>query len=252
MVASDGVRQWLHCAGPGPFTLVIIPGLGSTATAWSGVLPGLERLVRTCIYDRPGLGASPPRPNRGAVVDAGLLQQELWSLLQTAGQRGPYLVLGHSFGGLIARAFVAAHRSSVRGVLLAESVTPYDPSTGPFWTEAGHRVDLTASSVATEGGPKLGHLPLLVISASRPDENHLGGPTYQQPAWMTTLWIREQYEDLGLSSDSIQVVAHSGHVLQQDDPDAVVEGVRELVGSVRSGRPLTCAHHWSAQGATCR
>ena len=252
VVSSYGVRQWLHCAGPGPLTLVVVPGLGATAADWAAVLPQLQTLVRTCVYDRPGLGLSPPRPDAGRTVDGGLLAHELWSLLQTAGERGPYLLLGHSFGGLVARAFVADHRPAVRGVLLAESVTPYDPTTGQFWVEAGHRVDMQLSSTATRGGPHLGSVPLLVLSASRPDEDHLGGPTYGQPRWMTDLWVRQQGQDLQLSSDAIQVIARSGHVLQQDDPPAVVAAVRALVTAVRTGRRLDCRGSWAALHSTCR
>lgn len=252
VVAADGVRQWLHCSGRGPLTLVVVPGLSTSATAWTGVLGQFQQLLRTCIYDRPGLGLSPARPDPRQVIDAGMLAGELWSLLQTAGERGPYIVLGHSFGGLIARAFVAAHRTSVRAVLLAESVSPYDAAGGRYWVEAGHQIDLHASSVATEDGPKLGSTPLIVLSASNPDENHLGGPTYGQPAWMTTLWIEQQAEDPSLSSSSIQVIAHSGHVLQQDDPPAVVESVRELVSAVRTGRRLTCYGPWALLTAQCR
>jgi len=251
VVSAGGVRQWLHCSGRGPLTLVIVPGLGAAATSWSPVLPALQQLLRTCIYDRPGVGLSPPRPEVRQVLDAGGLAGELWAVLQAAGQRGPYLVLGHSFGGLVARAFVAQHRSAVRGVLLAESVTPFDPASGRFWIEAGHEIDMTASSVATDGGPRLGSTPLLVLSASRPDEDHLGGPTYGQPAWMTTLWIRQQAADPSLSSSSIQVIARSGHVLQQDDPPAVVESVRELAAAVVSGRRLNCQGPWSQVGAQC-
>jgi len=251
IVTAGGVRQWLHCAGPGPLTLVVVPGLDAAATTWSPVLGQLQAIVRTCIYDRPGIGASPARPDPRQIVDAGLLAGELWALLQAAGQRGPYLVLGHSFGGLVARAFVAEHRSAVRGVLLAESVSPFDPASGRYWTEAGHQVDLTASSVATDGGPALGPVPLLVLSASRPDEDHLGGPTYGQPTWMTALWIRQQAGDPSLSSASIHVIATSGHVLQQDDPPAVVESVRELVTAVRTGQRLDCDGPWRAVAATC-
>jgi len=252
LVSAAGLRQWLDCAGPGSLTLVVVPGLGSTTAAWSSVLGSLRRFVRTCVYDRPGLGHSPNRASTTQVLDAGIQAGELWALLQAAGERGPYVVLGHSYGGLIARAFVAAHRSSVRGVFLAESVSPGDPSTGRYWTEAGHRVDLQVSGTATHGGPPLGSLPLMVMSASRPDADHLTGPTYGQPQWMTTLWVRLQHANLTLSSDAIQVIAHSGHVLQQDDPPAVVEGARELVAAVHTGAPLSCRGPWSSVGGTCR
>jgi pimeloyl-ACP methyl ester carboxylesterase len=249
--AAVGVRQWLHCQGSGSLTLVAIPGLGTSAAAGSGVLPSLQRVTRTSVYDRPGLGHSPARPNRSQVVDAGLYARELAALLAAAGEKGPYVVLGHSFGGLVARAFVHSYPQSVRGLLLAESVTPGDPTTGRYWPEAGHQIDMVVSSAATGGGPPLGRLPLLVLSASNPEEDHLGGPTYGQPQWMIDLWRRQQQDDVTLSSDSIQVIAHSGHVLQQDNPAAVVEAVRELVAAASGGTPLRCGTVWGRYGSTC-
>jgi pimeloyl-ACP methyl ester carboxylesterase len=252
VIQAAGVRQWLHCRGSGPVTVLVITGLGAPASTWSGVRPSLEGLTRTCVYDRPGLGHSPARPDAGRVVDAGLHARELAALLTAAGEHGPFVVVGHSYGGLIARAFVHAYRARVRGLLLAESVTPDDPTLGRYWTEAGHRVDMVASSAATGGGPKLGVLPLLVLSASNPEGDHLGGPSYGQPAWMVTLWRTQQHADRALSRDAIQVIARSGHVLQQDDPPAVVEAVRELVSAVEKGHHLTCGSAWTAVHATCR
>ncbi len=250
--AADGVRQWLHCEGAGAVTVLVVPGLGSTATDWSQVLPSLQRVTRTCIYDRPGLGLSPARPSSRQVVDAGMYAGELEALLVAAREPGPYVVVGHSFGGLIARAFVRRYPSSVRAVVLAESVTPGDPTLGRYWTEAGHQVDMAASSAATGGGPYLGSRPLLVLSASNPEGDHLDGLTYGQPQWMIDLWRKEQGQDLGLSTDSIQVIAHSGHVLQQDDPAAVDEAVREVVrAAVLRGR-LACSRVWAGVAATCR
>ena len=162
-MAAGGVRQWLSCAGAGQLTLLVVPGLGASASAWSVVLPALRRSVRTCIYDRPGLGQSPAPPDAAATVDAGELGMQLWAALRAIGEHGPYLVLGHSFGGLVARALVAAHRPSIAGVLLVESVTPDDPTLPRYWREAGHLVDLVASSAAT-----MAPLPLLT---SNPDSN---------------------------------------------------------------------------------
>jgi pimeloyl-ACP methyl ester carboxylesterase len=231
---------------------VVIPGLGASAASWAGVRPSLERITRTCVYDRPGLGHSPARPDASLTVDAGLHARELAALLSAAGERGPFVVVGHSYGGLIARAFVRSYRSHVRALLLAESVTPGDPTLGPYWQEAGHRVDMARSSAATGGGPRLGSLPLLVMSASNPEGDHLHGPTYGQPDWMVALWRKEQGADRSLSSDAIQVTARSGHVLQQDDPAAVVAAVRTLVTAVESGRHLACGKTWAAVHATCR
>ena len=229
MIRAAGVRQWIDCRGTGPLTVVVIPGLATAANAWQQVLPAFRRVTRTCIYDRPGLGDSPARPDAHQILDAGLFARELHDLLAAAGEPGPYVLVGHSFGGLIARAFVAQFPQTIRGLLLAESVTPDDPSNGPFWSEAGHRIDMAKSSAATDDGPKLGNTPLLVVSASDPQGDHLGGPTYGQPAWMIALWRREQAEDTTLF-DGL-------------DPGHCTFGTRAPAGQPGRddrGRPRTC------------
>jgi pimeloyl-ACP methyl ester carboxylesterase len=252
IVQADGVRQWLHCAGNGPVTVVVVPGLQSTASDWSEVRPAFEKLTRTCVYDRPGLGLSPARTDGRRVLDAGRYAQELGALLAAAGEPGPYLVIGHSFGGLVARAFVRTHLADVAAVFLAESVTPGDPYLGSTWREAGLHIDMAASSRATGGGPRMGSVPLLVMTASRADADHLHGPSYGQAAAVTAQWLAGQRDDLRLSSDAIQVVAMSGHVLQQDAPAPVVEAVRELLVATTTGARLRCSAVWKTWGASCR
>jgi pimeloyl-ACP methyl ester carboxylesterase len=219
---------------------------------WSKVKPDFAKVTRTCFYDRPGLGRSPARGNHNQVLDAGLYAKELKALLVAAHEPGPYVVVGHSFGGLIARAFAHKYLSSVSAMLLAESVDPADKTLGKYWVEAGHRIDMRLSQSASGGGPALGARPLVVLSASRPDEDHLGGPTYGQPAWMTKQWIAQQRADTRLSANSIQVIAKSGHVLQQDNPAATFAALRELVGAVTHHRHLACTYVWSKVSATCR
>jgi pimeloyl-ACP methyl ester carboxylesterase len=251
IVTAAGVKQRIDCRGSGPVTLVVVTGLGSPSSSWSLVGDGFRAVTRTCFYDRPGLGASPKRPNKAQVVDAGLYARELAALLKAASEPGPYVVLGHSFGGLVARAFIRSNLSSIRGVILAESVDPADKSTGRYWREAGHSVDMRLSQAATGGGPKLGHLPLLVLSASNPEGDHLGGQTYGQSPAMIDQWIAQQSANIRLSSNSMQVVATSGHVLQQDAPATVVEAVRVIVNSVTHGEPLDCTTLWTSPDATC-
>lgn len=250
--SAAGVRQWLDCRGTGPLTVVVVTGLGSTVHDWNAVHTSFDRVTRTCFYDRPGLGNSPARPRASQVVNAGLYAQELWALLTAAREPGPYVVVGHSYGGLIARAFVHQHLSSVAGVLLAESVDPGDKTLGKYWSEAGHLVDLPASQRATGGGPRLGNKPLVVLSASAPDRDHLTGPTYGQPKWMTNLWVSQQRADTRLSSSAIQVIARSGHVLQQDNPAATEQALRVLVHAVESRTKLSCGTNWKAVHSTCR
>ena len=252
VVSAGGVRQWVRCLGSGPVTLVVVAGLGTPAQAWHGVLPAFVRATRTCIYYRPGIGRSPSRPDRGRVVDVGLYAAELKALLDAIHERGPYVLLGHSFGGLVGRAFVHRYGGSVAGLLLAESVTPGDPTVGTYWNEAGHRIAMTRNLAETGNGRGLGTLPLLVLSASNPQEDHLGGRTYGQPQWMVDLWVREQAQSKALSSDAVQVVAVSGHVLEQDNPAATATAVREVVRAAEMGTRLRCLSAWRAVRATCR
>jgi len=252
LVTAAGVTQWLQCFGTGDVTAVIVPGLGSSTSDWLTVLPQLQQITRTCIYDRPGLGHSPQRADGRDPLDAGRHATELAAALNTAGEHGPYLIIGHSYGGLIARAFIAQQSRAIAGVFLAESVTPNDPTLGDMWNEATSLIDLEASSRATQGGPPLGSRPLLVMSASRPEANRLNGPASGQSTDVTDEWNRGQRANLQLSSDSIAVTAHSGHVLQKDSPEAVVEGVRELIRAIDTGKPLTCTPVWKQWQATCR
>ncbi|MGV1036160.1 MAG: alpha/beta fold hydrolase [Candidatus Nanopelagicales bacterium] len=250
VITAGGVTQYLKCAGNGPQTVVIVPGLGTGVAAWTKVFRQVSLQTRTCVYDRPGIGRSPTRTGSTS-LDAGQHAQELRALLDKAGERAPFVPVGHSYGGLVARAFVHQHKPDIAGLLLAESVTPNDPYNGSSWPEGGTSIDLAASSRATGGGPKLGATPLVVLSASNPEGDHLGGPTYGFSDAVTEQWIRGQLDDVRLSSDSIRVVAKSGHVLQQDNSAATVHSIDVLIDAINTKSPLTCGSGWRSFNATC-
>ncbi len=250
IVTADGVSQYLDCAGSGSPTLVVIPGLDSGAQDWLDELPALRRLTRTCVYDRPGIGGSPPREG-SADVDAGLHANELSAALAAAGESGPFALLGHSYGGLVARAFANKYRGEVAGLLLAEGVSPNEPTNWVSWPEAGTQVNLSRSYEATGDGPTLGNLPLVVLSASDPGGDHLNGPRYSQPTAVTEEWVRDQRDAAALSANSILVTAESGHVLQQDNPRATTAAVEALLTAIRSSTQLTCDADWASVNATC-
>lgn len=229
-VAADGVRQWIECAGQGPVTVVVIAGLHADHRMWSLVLNPFARTTRTCIYDRPGLGDSPPRSPHG-VVTAGQHADELWALLGAAHEPGPYVVVGHSYGGLVARAFTARHLSSVRGLVLVEGVGPTD-DTSRYWGEGGDLVDTWASR-AQASRLRLGSVPLVVEAAQDPDRSYWGGYSYGESAADLALWRLHQLQASYLSTQSAYVVvSHSAHVIEHDRPDAVVAGVRLIVRAV--------------------
>jgi len=245
-----GLRQWMSCAGSGPLTLVVIPGLGASGRQWSTVLPALQGLTRTCIYDRPGLGHSPARANSAHATDAGAQAAELHALLIAAGEPGPYAVLGHSYGGLIARAFVRQHLDETAALMLLEAVDP-SATGGSVWHEAGQAVDMRRSRAAARGGPGLGQRPLVVLSASAASGDHLPDPSAPFGRLVMTDWLRDQRASTRLSGNALWVVAHSGHVVQQDNPRATVQAVRELLASAADGSRLHCTAVWSGVDARC-
>lgn len=249
IVRAGGQRQWISCVGVGAPTVVIVSGLGAGHTMWAPVLPRLDALGRTCVYDRPGLGASPARvgPTR---IDAGTHARELWALLRAVGEPGPYLLVGHSYGALVVRAFARAFASHVAAVLLLEGVYPGIQADywAPYrhdWHEGGTVIDMAASARADGDGPRLGRRPLVVVTAADPEPG--------APAWVVALWDSRQSQAAALSSDSVHVVAlHSGHVVQHDQPAVVLEAVRELLAAVRHGSSLPrCSPAWRSVGARC-
>jgi pimeloyl-ACP methyl ester carboxylesterase len=110
-------RLHLQCAGEGRPAVVFDAALGGSSLSWTLVQPDVARVTTTCSYDRAGFGwsdAGPPPRTAGRIAD------ELHAALRRAGIAPPYLLVGHSFGGLVARLFAARHRDEVAGLVLIE------------------------------------------------------------------------------------------------------------------------------------
>ena len=239
-VTAGGVRQWIACAGRGPVTVIVIAGLHADHRMWGLVLDSFARITRTCIYDRPGLGSSPARsPHR--VVSAARHAGELAALLTAARVPGPFVVVGHSYGGLVARAFTARFHPRVAGLMLIEGVGPND-HTSHYWHEGGDTVDVWASEKAA-GTLRLRSTPLVVEAAQDPNRSYWGGPSYGESASALAEWRAHQRAAARLSTRSTYVVvSRSAHVIEHDRPDAVVAGVRLLVRAIEKRHRLpSCA-----------
>lgn len=110
-------RLHLRCEGDGTPAVVFEAALGASSLSWILVQPAVARVTRACSYDRAGFGWSEPGPPPRT---AGRLAAELYALLDRAGVPGPYILVGHSFGGLVARLFAARHADEVAGMILIE------------------------------------------------------------------------------------------------------------------------------------
>src|SRR5918997_1815757 len=122
MVDVGGYRLHINCIGTGSPTVVIDAGHGGWSASWSSwVQPEAARTTRVCTYDRAGMGWSEPGP---LPRTAKHFAQELHTLLHTAGVPGPYVLAGHSLGGLPVRVFAHAYAAEVAGVVLIDSMHP--------------------------------------------------------------------------------------------------------------------------------
>jgi pimeloyl-ACP methyl ester carboxylesterase len=128
LVDVGGYRLHIKCTGTGSPTVVIDAGLGDWSTLWGFVQPEVAKVTRVCTYDRAGSGWSEAGP---LPRDAAHFARELHTLLQNAHIPGPYVIVGHSLGGLTARVFAHEYASEVVGVVLIESMSPQQFSQQP-------------------------------------------------------------------------------------------------------------------------
>ena len=114
---DHGRRLNLYCVGAGSPTVVFDAGLGGDTASWDSVQAAVAQHTRACAYDRAGLGFSDPatRPSTSAnTVD------DLQRLLSAAGIKPPYILVGHSAGGLNMRLFAYGHAAEVAGMVLVD------------------------------------------------------------------------------------------------------------------------------------
>jgi pimeloyl-ACP methyl ester carboxylesterase len=123
LVDIGGFRLHLNCAGAGAPPVILDAALGGSSVSWSLVQPEAARFAHVCSYDRGGFGWSDPGPMPRT---AGRLADELRALLERAAIEPPYLLVGHSFGGLVMRIFASRYRADTAALLLVDPAHPED------------------------------------------------------------------------------------------------------------------------------
>jgi pimeloyl-ACP methyl ester carboxylesterase len=121
LIEVDGARLHLHCEGEGMPTVVLDSGAGGFGAAWHWVQAELASESRVCTYDRPGLGFS---EDPGGPYDGASIARRLHALLAASGERGPYVLVGHSFGGFTVRMYAELFPDEVAGVALIDASHP--------------------------------------------------------------------------------------------------------------------------------
>ena len=155
LVDVGGHRLHLHCTGSGSPTVVLEPGLGGASSDLGWVPPAVARDSRVCVYDRAGRGWSDAAEGP---QDAARIAADLHTLLERAEVPGPYVLAGHSFGGLYVQTFAANYPDQVAGLVLLDSTAPKPGPALPTRTESYSvlgRVSAVFSAVAHLGAGRL-------------------------------------------------------------------------------------------------
>jgi len=155
LVDVGGHRMHLHCTGTGSPTVVLEPGQGGASSDSGWVAPAVARDSTVCVYDRAGRGWSDAADGP---QDAAQIAADLHTLLERAQVPGPYVLAGHSFGGLYVQTFAANYPDQVAGLVLLDSTAPKPGSPLPTRTESDSvlaRVSAVFSAVAHLGGGRL-------------------------------------------------------------------------------------------------
>ena len=128
LIDVGGHRLHLNCTGSGSPTVVLEAGGGEMSSNLGWITPAVARNTKVCVYDRAGRGWSEPAdtPQDGVHIAT-----DLHTLLHRAGVPGPYVLAGHSFGGLYVLTFAARYPDEVAGLVLVDSTAPNPaPTTG--------------------------------------------------------------------------------------------------------------------------
>lgn len=123
LIDVGGFRLHLYATGVRAPAVVFDAAIGGSSISWTFVQPPVAAFARTCTYDRAGFAWSDPGPMPRT---AGRAADELRTLLERAGEPPPYLLVGHSFGGLVMRIFAARYPHLAAGLVLVDPAHPED------------------------------------------------------------------------------------------------------------------------------
>jgi pimeloyl-ACP methyl ester carboxylesterase len=272
---GGGRKMYLECQGTGSPTVVLVAGLKASAEDWNvaekqtpTVLAELAKFTRVCAYDRPGTPVG-EKPSRSDPVPqpttAGDAVADLHALLSAAGEAGPYVLVGHSYGGLVVRLYAITYPEDISGLVLVDALTEglRDAETPEQWRiqrkliegdvreslvlyPALERIDVDRSFDQVRAAPPLRPIPLIVLSADRPwgpqipsmiAEGKLPADVPPDFGYVTDAAQKQAQDRLAKLVPNAKHITNtnSGHEIHKEQPQLVIDAIREVVDAVRSG-----------------
>jgi pimeloyl-ACP methyl ester carboxylesterase len=257
-------KMYLECKGTGFPTVVLISGTRGAHDDWtelidpnnpagapkpseSAVFPQLSKFTRVCAYDRPGTTR-----NDNTVTDSTPVLQpttaqqgvsDLHALLNAAKEPRPYVLVGHSWGGLIARLFASRYPDEVAGLVLVDPASEFLKTslTSEQWAtyiKATKKLiepngleapDHARTLELLHGTPRVRAMPAVVLTSDKRFDFGAGGAE-TWPAWRTAQDRLAKILNAKHVSDT-----NSGHAIQMERPQLVIDAIEQVVEAVRSG-----------------
>jgi pimeloyl-ACP methyl ester carboxylesterase len=258
---GGGRQMYMECRGKGSPTVVLVSGFRGSYDDWTTVIdpggeskpsafavfPQVGKFTRVCAYDRPGTTRfdgtiSPSTPVRQPTT-AQEGAADLHALLRAANQKGPYVLVAHSWGGLNVRLYASTYPDEVSGLVLLDSGSEFlqDTLTPAQWDsfvrgakklgepKTLEAADYRPSVRALRAAPPVGEIPAVVLSSDECFEFVPGFDANETcSAW------REAQDLLAAHIDAKHITdTNSGHFIQGENPKLVIDSVREVVGAAR-------------------
>jgi alpha/beta hydrolase fold len=247
-----GYKLFINCTGKGSPTVVLDIGLGGDGAVWFTVQRSAAKTLRVCSYDRAGRFRSDPRPS-SEPAPIKLLVQELHVLLANAHVPPPYVLVGHSLGGLTMRYYTKTFPDEVVGLVMVDSSYEGQFTFGsPIASSRGEVVDAGEASEELLKSDDLGNRALVVVEHGIPfGPDDLGG---QAPVpGIEIVWRAYQKRIAQMSTNSRLVIAkYAGHGIPRAQPRIIVVAIRQVVAAVRQKAKLpSCKKTFARIGGRC-
>ncbi|WP_367018031.1 alpha/beta fold hydrolase [Priestia koreensis] len=234
-VEIDGCILYAHIVGEkgNHPTVIMDAGYGDYSKAWKKIIPELSELTEVVMYDRAGLGGSESSSNERTSEK---MMIELKEMLVKLNVKPPYVLVGHSFGGVNMRLFATEYEDEVAGLILIDSTHEdyrerflptmslefRDAYQKQFIHEGSYDEFMESLKQMKQKRRKL-TIPLVVLCA---------GNKAHYSADSQLLWNEMQRELLALSEDSTFTLAtNSAHYIQHDEPEVVIHAIKKMVRS---------------------
>lgn len=239
-VASvEGRNIAYRVLGSGKPVIVMVSGLGDGMQSYKDVAPQLAEGATVIVYDRAGYGLSPAAPGP---ADAKAAARDLEAVLRQSGVRGPYILVGHSLGGLYAEYYAATHPDQIAGLVLEES-RPADFSRR---CEAARLPMCTPTPAMMMGSPRGAQDEVAALASTFAQAEAIGPargkpvlvitrPFGQKPSPFETLWTETQADLAGRYVGATHLTAPGGgHYVHRQERDWFVSALRRFGGTIAS------------------